>query len=107
MFYIDDKNNIYLTKGDSGTLDITLMAGDVEYIMQEGDKLLFAVKADKNYNYALIEKESETNSIDFVETDTSEFSSIECDYSLSLVYANGNIDTFMTAKFIILGACYD
>ena len=107
MFYIDSEtNNIYITKGDSATLEIELYLDDEPYTMQEGDKLYFAVKAGSDFNYTLFSKEVETNSIDFYSADTFGLSAITADYSITLIYANGNRDTFVTGKFNILGVCY-
>lgn len=106
MFYIDSETDaIYLTKGDTATLDITLMKDDEEYTMQEGDELYLAVRARGDFNYMILSKTSTTNSIEFYSADTFSLSAIEADYSITLIYANGNRDTFVTGKFNILGVC--
>lgn len=107
MFYIDSETNaIYLTKGDTATLEIDLYLDDEAYTMQTGDKLYFAVKASNDFNYTLFSKEVETNSIEFYSADTFGLSAITADYSITLIYANGDRDTFISGKFNILGVCY-
>lgn len=106
MFYIDDDNNIFISKGDTAVLDIELYKGDNPYTMQVNDKLVFGVRASNEYNYTLFEKVSGTPSFSFDADDTNDLSEIECDYSITMHYANGNIDTFITGKFNILGVSH-
>lgn len=106
MFYIDDDNNIFISKGDTAILDIDLTKGGDPYTMQLNDRLIFGVRASNEYNYTLFEKVSGTPSITFDADDTNELSNIECDYSITMYYANGNVDTFLTGKFNILGVSY-
>lgn len=106
MFYIDDDNNIFISKGDTAVLDIELYKGDNPYTMQVNDKLVFGVRASNEYNYTLFEKVSDTPSFTFDEDDTNELSEIDCDYSITMYYGNGNVDTFITGKFNILGVSH-
>lgn len=106
MFYIDDNNNIFISKGDTAVLDIDLYKGDTPYTMQTNDKLVLGVRASNEYNYTLFEKVSESPSFTFAPNDTDELSELECDYSITMYYANGNVGTFITGKFNILGVSY-
>lgn len=107
MFYVDSEtNNIYITKGDTAALEIDLFLDDVPYIMQTGDKLCFAVKAGSDFNYTLFSKEVETNRIEFYSADTFGLSAITAEYSITLIYAGGSRDTFLSGKFNIMGVCY-
>ena len=106
MFYIDEENNIFISKGDTAVLDIELFRGDTPYTMQVDDKLVFGVRASNEYNYTLFEKVSGTPSFTFDADDTNELSELECDYSITMFYANGNVDTFITGKFNIMGVSH-
>ena len=108
MFYIDSNDDhIYISKGDSATLEITIMKDDEEYTMQEGEEIIFSVKAALDYNYTLFSRTNTEPQIEFFAADTNSLSCCEFDYSIALEKSNGDRDTFLTGKFTVLGVCED
>lgn len=106
MFYIEE-NNIFITKGDHAVLDIEILKDGEPYTMKDGEEIYFSVKAALDYNYTLFSKTSDTPQIEFVSADTFGLSCCEFDYTITLVKANGDRDTFLSGKFTILGVCDD
>lgn len=55
MFYIDEENNIYLTRGDSATLELTIYDEEGEiYTPTENDDIILTIKSNVlNYDYKL------------------------------------------------------
>ena len=102
MFFIDG-DNIYITKGDDAVLDVTLYKDDEEYIMQTGDKLYFSMKRNNDFNFTIWSSEVDEPSIEFPQATTGSWSFGDYDYSITLIYANGNKDTFITGKLTVLG----
>lgn len=108
MFYIDSEtNDIYLTRGDTASLDLDLFVDDIQYTMVTGDNLVFALSRNNDFNYACMSKTVNTPHFDFVPDDTNVISLGEYEYSITMFYHDGNIDTFLTGKFHILGRCYE
>lgn len=107
MFYIDSNDDhIYISRGDSATLDITMMKDDTEYTLQPGDKLYFAMKRNNDFNFTIWSCETTEQSIVFDVATTNSWSFGDYDYSITLIYANGNRDTFITGKLTVLGVSY-
>ena len=107
MFYIDSEtNDLYLTRGDTASLDLDLFIDDTPYTMVTGDKIVFSLRRNNDFNYACLNKEVTAPHIDFVTDDTNNNSLGEYEYSITMFYNDGNIDTFLTGKFHILGRCY-
>lgn len=107
MFYIDSNDDhIYISRGDSATLDITMMKDDTEYTLQPGDKLYFALKRNNDFNFTIWSSEVTEQSIVFDVATTNSWSFGDYDYSITLIYANGNKDTFITGKLTVLGVSY-
>lgn len=107
MFYIDSEDNhIYITRGDSAQMDITMMKDDVEYHLQTGDKLYFAMKRNNDFNYTIWSSEVDVQSIEIAQATSAAWSFGDYDYSLTLIYANGKRDTFITGKLTVLGVSY-
>jgi hypothetical protein len=49
MFYVDDENNIYLTRGDSATLELTIYDDEGEiYTPTENDVIVLTIKTNVN-----------------------------------------------------------
>ena len=108
MFYIDSEtNNIYITRGDTASLDIDLFMDDEPYNMVTGDKIKFAIKRNVNFNTTVFSREVDEPSVPFYSADTNSASLGEYDYSITMLYNDGNVDTFLTGKFVILGECYE
>lgn len=107
MFYIDrTDDHIYITKGDSAVIDVTLYKNDEEYTLQPGDKLYFAMKRNNVFNYTIWSSEVEVPEIDIATATSNSWAFGEYDYSITLIYANGNKDTFITGKLTVLGVSY-
>lgn len=55
MFYIDEENNIYLTRGDSATLELSIYDEEGEpYTPTEKDVIVLTIKSNVlNYDYIL------------------------------------------------------
>lgn len=55
MFYIDEENNIYLTRGDSATLELAIYDEDGEpYEPTQNDVIVLTIKSNVlNYDYKL------------------------------------------------------
>lgn len=107
MFYIDSENDhIYITKGDSAVMDITLIKNEEEYVMQPGDKLYFSMKRNNDFNFTIWSSEVETPEIDFEVATTSAWAFGDYDYSITMIYANGDRDTFITGTLTVLGVSY-
>jgi len=100
MLRIED-NNIYLTRGDTAVIDISLTYDGEPYQMQEGDKLLFAMKRNVNFNYTVLSREYESQHIELYQADTNSLSFGEYDYSITYIHSGGAVDTFLTGKFYI------
>lgn len=106
MFYIDSEtNDIYLTRGDTAALDLDLFVDDVPYPMVTGDKIVFSLRRNNDFNYACLSNTVTAPHIDFTADDTNNISLGEYDYSITMFYHDGKIDTFLTGKFHILGRC--
>lgn len=100
MLKIED-NNIYLSKGDTAIIDITLTYDGEPWEMLEGDKIIFSIKRNINFNYAVFSREYSTNQIEIFASDTETLSFGEYDYSLTYIHTSGAVDTFLVGKFII------
>lgn len=101
MLRIDENNNIYLTKGDTALIDITLYYDSEPYEMRAGDKLLFAMKRNVKFNYTVLSREYTRPQIELFQADTNALSFGEYDYSITYIHNDGAIDTFLTGKFYI------
>lgn len=101
MLRIDENNNIYLTKGDTAVIDITLTYDDEPWIMQAGDSISFALKRNVNFNYTVFSREYDEPAISLYTADTNALSFGEYDYSLTYNHSDRTIDTFLTGKFYI------
>lgn len=113
-YSINDNNEITLTRGDTFKCTITLQEqeGGEEYKPVEGDTLRFALKHDKmnstKSNYKdeepLVRKnipiDTMTLQLDPVDTKDLPFGSYV--YDIEITFADGTVDTFITAtKFTL------
>lgn len=101
MLRIDENNNIYLTKGDTAIIDISLTYDGEQWIMSSSDYISFALKRNVNFNYTVFSREYNEPSISLYSADTNALSFGEYDYSLTYNHSDGTIDTFLTGKFYI------
>ena len=84
MLKIDDENNIYLTRGDTATLDVYITDEDgVSYVMAADDRLIFSVRRLAGKGEVLISKvvSSPTIYIDTADTKCCHLVSISMIYS--------------------------
>lgn len=105
MLRIDEDNNIYLTKGDTAIIDISLTYDGEPWTMPASDSIYFALKRNVNFNYTVFSREYEEPSIELYQADTNALSFGEYDYSMTYNHSSGSKDTFLTGKFYITETC--
>lgn len=95
-----DTGLMTLTRGDSARVRCTLRTDKVVYEMQDGDKIMFGVKADYDDAECLFEREYTENpfvlSIDPADTKSLDFGVYV--YDMQFVAANGFTRTFYEKK---------
>lgn len=101
-------NAITLTQGDSLTLTVTLTKDDIAFTPEEGDVVRFALakKFKGEYGYSLLlEKTVPNDTLEFTLTavETEKLPIGVYNYDLELTYADGNVDTFISSTFEIVG----
>lgn len=102
MFSIDNKNKIYLTKGDNAEFEVKISYADgTPYILQEGDVVVFTMKVSPNAE-TTIRKTTTTGTIIFVPTDTNTLASGLYVYDVQLSTGNGRIYTVIPTSFFQL-----
>lgn len=102
--------SIYLTRGDSATLEIDLkrQGTSTAYVIQEGDTFYFRVKRNPN-SELLIEKEFEATgeskiALTLDPEDTADlFNGTDYRYEVELVTAGGWHDTFIADQLFHIG----
>ena len=114
MFYIFSENVIKITKGNSATIDITLVDSDTrEHIeLSAGDRVLFTVKhrngktvIQKTITSAdLVPDETDIYTCTIEPEDTLELSTGEYDYDCLLLTTDGQAVTFISSKFVVTKA---
>lgn len=104
MLYIDEEtNDITLTKGDSLRAEINPLKyknGD-PYVPSPGDTIRFAMKKYFSDKTPLIRKPIDVNDL-FLELEPEDTESIRPGmyvYDIELTYADGAVDTFISANF--------
>lgn len=107
MLTIDENNNIYLSKGNSATLALTVKQGEDTYDYTD-DTVIFAVKRYCSDRDALIKKtfDNEGN-ITLTREDTEELPIGNYTYDVTLVHEEDEttyIDTIITPHAFTLGA---
>lgn len=99
MFKID-KNDIYLTRGDTAEFRPVIE----NYEAAENDKVIFAMKkARNNMEPALKIEVAAGENIVFTHENTVSLTSGSYIYDLTLNQANGQISTFASGRFNLLG----
>lgn len=93
-----DKNNIYLTRGDSAAIQIYLedTSGN-SYIPVEGDEIRFALKRDYEDFRCLIKKPIPTDTLvlNLTSTETEKLDFGKYYYDIQLSRLDGTVDTFI------------
>ena len=105
MLRVDENYNIFLTRGDSATFNLTIYEDDGEtpYIMQPGDTLLFTVRRLYDKGEILITKVFNTLSFQILPTDTANLTTGKYKYDICIYNGSGWIDTFLNEKIFELG----
>lgn len=88
-----DNKRIYIPKGDSGSLTVSLKdSSGSPYSMETGDKLIFTVKNTTDASENLIQIISQTASI-YISNEDSNIPVGQYSCDIELVHANGDHDT--------------
>lgn len=97
--------DIYLTRGDTLYLEITINRQDgTEYVIQEGDSVRFAMKKRVTDPTPVLIKNIDPDSLImkiFPEDTKSLPMKSEYYYDIELTQANGDVSTFISGKFIV------
>lgn len=96
-------NNIYITRGNTATINITLTEDGEPYELREGDKLILSVKRRYPFNDMVLEKITTTGSFEFAVIDTYELAFGVYDYDITFYGVNGSVDTVIIGTFEIGG----
>lgn len=100
MLYIDEDDNIKLTRGDTAVIDIEITdASGNPYIMQPLDELIFTVRKIYDAGSVVIEKTLQTPVITLVTNDTKDLTFGLYRYDIYLYNSSTHIiDTFIAEK---------
>ena len=103
-----NENKITLTRGDSLLAKVTMTRNGTEYVPQPGEKVRFALnhktlkayKSDYTDEYPLIEKDIPTDTmlLQLDPDDTKNLSFGTYEYDIEITFADGYVDTFITAE---------
>ena len=96
-------NDITVTRGDTLHLEISVVDQDnQEYVLQDGDKLVFTLKKNVNTKEIILQKDIIANKLTINHTDTTLLSYSTYVYDVQLTQANGDVTTVIKpSKFII------
>lgn len=97
MLYIDQDNNIKLTRGDTAAIDIEITDASGEpYNMQTSDSLIFTVKRMYNDSAEVIRKELQTPVLILTSDDTKDLSFGKYRFDIYIYNSEThNLDTFI------------
>lgn len=99
-------NDIYITRGNTATINITLTEDGEPYTLREGDKLILSVKRKYPFNDCVLEKVSTTGSFEFAVIDTYELAFGVYDYDITFYGVDGSVDTVIIGVFELGGECH-
>lgn len=109
MLYIDEDNNITLTRGDALGTIVKLTKDNEPYVPTEGETVRFALS--KKYvgetGYALIKEKAipiDTLTLELSKTDTKIPNGVY-NYDIEITHLDGKPDTVISATFTIVGEC--
>ena len=110
MFDIFDNNAIYLTQGNSASIEITplnTISGD-PYLLEDGDVMVFTVKnktgqtvIQKFFTSADLPDEGSSIVCDIIPQDTESIPTGEYVYDVFIRFNDGDVVTFISSFFII------
>lgn len=102
MIFIDNDNNITLTRGDTSQIDITILDQEGEpYTLRAGEQLVLTVKKNYLTDEVLIEKILTEPSFSFLTNDTKDLSFGIYKYDIYLTDGE-SIDTFIYQKNLVI-----
>ena len=95
---------IKLVRGDSFFCEVTMKIGSSTYEPSSGDVVRFAMKKDYKNATVLIEKVIPNNTLllHLEPDDTKQLPFSDYVYDIELTKANGDVDTFISGKLILL-----
>lgn len=100
MLYIDEDDNIKLTRGDTAVIDIEITdASGSPYVMQPLDELIFTVRKIYDAGSVVINKTLQTPVITLVTNDTKDLTFGLYRYDIYLYNSSTHVlDTFIAEK---------
>ena len=101
MLYIDDKQNIQLTRGDTGFFTISLVNSNGEaYTPQAGDTLRFAMSKSYGGDTLILKTiPTDTLTLEIEPTDTSTLNFGKYVYDIEFIDAAGHVSTIIMGQF--------
>lgn len=101
-------NDIYLTRGDTLTLTVGITKDGEPYEMQSGDSVRFALSkgyvGQKNYQLIMTKPvPADTLTFTLPSDETESLNGDKFNYDIQMTYANGEVDTFISAKLMMMG----
>lgn len=101
-------NDIYITRGDTLTLTVGITKDGEPYDMQNGDSVRFALSkgyvGQKGYQLILTKPvPADTLTFTLSSAETQSLDSDRYNYDVQMTYANGEVDTFISAKLMMMG----
>lgn len=97
MLYIDDNNNIKLTRGDSASFDLTVKQGEQSYDYSN-DLVQFTVKRNTITEDVVIQKTFTSGSISLAPSDTKDLHYGDLVYDVQIITSSNDVYT-------VIGPC--
>ena len=103
MLYIDEKQNITLTRGDTGIFNISLQNQKGKpYIPQEGDSLRFALSEDFGKEPVVVKNiPIDTCTLELEPNDTKDLKFKKYRYDVQFTSAIGRVSTIILGDFTV------
>lgn len=103
MLYIDEKQNITLTRGDTGIFNISLQnQKGKSYVPQEGDSLRFALSEDYGKEPLIIKNiPINTCTLELEPNDTKNLKFKKYKYDVQFTSAVGRVSTIILGDFTV------
>lgn len=104
MLKVDDKGNIFLTRGDTGLFSITLKDSEGEpYVVHEGDSLRFILTKKRGIDEHMIDKQVpiDTLILEIEPEETKPYKFGTYFYDVEFTDYEGHISTIIQADFKI------
>ncbi len=103
MLYIDEEQNITLTRGDTGIFNISLQTKDgQEYVPQEGDSLRFALGKSWGRDTLFVKPiPLDTCTLEIEPSDTKNLDFKKYKYDIEFTDAAGHVTTILLGEFMV------